>query len=354
MNSGQVISIGVIGCGTIAYWSHLPSLKSLRKVRVAGLTDPDPDALKKATRLVNAPRYPDADSLLASKDIDAVVIASPADLHGEHLRAACAAGKHVYLEKPLAHDTASLSLTRTCTEGTALVTTVGFNYRFHPACQRLRQQLIAGSIGEVRAVSSEFVEPVDVTSLPGWKHNRSTGGGVLLDLATHHIDLYRWLLCDELARISADTRSRNSEQDSACVRATTRGGVELYGYFAFTSSRAHGLTFHGTKGVLHLDMHTGVTTSINNRKHGYGVRRRTEKGGLRDLGWRGRKRLRPSYNPSYRMALNAFAAAVADPAQRHADLATVEDGAAALQAVLDAESAGAAANHPFTEGFSSS
>ena len=338
MKSRSLLRIGVIGCGTITYWTHLRTLASLRNVRVAGLADPDRDALARARQLVDAPIFSDPDVLLASKDIDAVVIASPAGLHAEHFRAACTAGKHIYLEKPLAHDAASLSAIRACIEGAALVFAVGHNYRFYPACQRLRQRLISGSIGDVRAIFSNFTEPVEVVNMPGWKRDRRDGGGVLLDLATHHIDLYRWFLQDELAQITADTRSLYSEQDSACVRATTRSGVELCGYFAFTSSRSHQLTFHGTKGVLHLDMHTGVITEATNRRHGYGVRKRTVGGGARDFGWRSRKLVQPSYNPSHRLALRAFVDGIANPARRHADLATLDDGAAALQAVLDAES----------------
>jgi predicted dehydrogenase len=338
MKSRSYLSIGVIGCGTITYWTHLRTLASLRNVRVTGLADPDPEALNRAAQLVDAPMFSEPDVLLASKDIDAVVIASPAGLHAEHFRAACTAGKHVYLEKPVAHDAASLSTIRACSEGTALVLAVGHNYRFHPACQRLRQRLISGSIGDIRAIFSNFTEPVEVVNMPGWKRVRRDGGGVLLDLATHHIDLYRWFLQDELARITADTRSLYSEQDSAYVRATTRSGVELCGYFAFTSSRSHQLTFHGTKGVLQLDMHAGVITEVTNRRHGYGVRKRTVTGGVTDLVWRSRKLVQPSYNPSHRLALRAFVSGIANPARRHADLATVDDGAAALQAVLDAES----------------
>ena len=104
MNPRPSLSIGVVGCGTITYWTHLRTLASLRNVRVAGLADPDPDALARARQLVDAPIFSDPDVLLAIKDIDAVVIASPAGLHAKHFLAACTAGKHVYLEKPLAQN----------------------------------------------------------------------------------------------------------------------------------------------------------------------------------------------------------------------------------------------------------
>ena len=341
------LGIGIIGCGTISHGVHLRTLAGFRDVTIAGLADPDPDALTRAAQRVDAPLYSDPAGLLASKGVDAVVISSPAGLHAEHFVAARSAGKHVYLEKPLAHDGPALSAISDGIAEAELVLAVGFNYRFHPACQQLRRRLIEGSIGEVRAIFSDFCEPVDVSSMPGWKRERRLGGGVLLDLASHHIDLYRWFLQDELADITADQRSLFSDQDSACVRATTQGGVELCGYFAFTSSRSHGLTFHGTKGVLHLDMHAGVITEITNRRLRYGVRKRTVAGGAADLGWRIRRLVQPSYNPSHKLALRAFVNGVFAPAQQHADLATVQDGAASLQAVLGAEaSAGSEAIMP--------
>jgi len=337
MKNGPSLNVGVIGCGTITYWTHLRTLASLRNVRVAGLADPDPDALARAAKRVDAPLYSEPGELLANQDIEAVVIASPAGLHAEHFRAACSAGKHVYLEKPVAHDAASLSTVRASSESADSVVAVGYNYRFHPACQLLRQRLISQSIGDIRAIFSHFTEPVEKVNMPCWKRTRKHGGGVLLDLASHHFDLYRWFLQDDLAQITVDSRSLYSEQDSTCVRASSCSGVELCGYFAFTSSRSHGLTFHGTQGVLCLDMHAGVITEAKNRRHGYGVRTRTIKGGLTDFDWRSRKLVQPSYNPSHKLALCAFVDSVTHPAQRHVDLATVDDGAAALQAVLDAE-----------------
>lgn len=337
MKPSPPIPVGLIGCGTIAYWRHLRNLARLGTVRVAGIADPDPEALTRAGHLVDAPAFADPLQLLASGEIRAVVIASPTGLHAEHIGAACRAGKHVYVEKPLAHHAAALSSVRECVGATGLVIAVGHNFRFHPACQRARDRLESGSIGEVRAVFSHFAEPVETTGMPGWKYQRRHGGGVLLDLATHHFDLYRWFLRDEMAQVRAKTNSRHSEQDSACVRASTRGGVDLFGYFAFTSSRSHGWSFHGTRGVLHLDLHSGEIRETVERRFGYGVRQRRVSLGLADFTWRGRKLVQPSHDPSYAGALRAFIDAIADPTHRHPDLATFEDGATAVQAVLDAE-----------------
>jgi predicted dehydrogenase len=159
----------------------------------------------------------------------------------------------------------------------------------------------------------------------------------MLDLATHHVDLYRWLLGDDVVDCRARTASRQGEQDSALFAAVSRAGIALSGYFAHGPSRSHALTAHGTRGVLRLDLHRGRMTLLRNRRHGYGVRSHIAWPSLTDLPWRIRRGLQPSYNPSHRLCLQAFVQAVQSPSQRHPDLAGIEDGAAALRAVLSAE-----------------
>ena len=100
MRKTTPIGVGLIGCGTIAYWAHLRNLRKMSAVHIAGLVDPDPQALARANKLVNVSTYDCVEALLQAKDIDVVVIASPTHLHSEHVIAACAAAKHVYLENP--------------------------------------------------------------------------------------------------------------------------------------------------------------------------------------------------------------------------------------------------------------
>ena len=335
----RTTGIGVIGCGTIAYWKHLRNLGRLSGVRVAGLVDPDAAALDRARRLLDAPVFPTVDELLASRDVDAVVIATPTPMHAAHLAAACQAGKAVYLEKPVAHDTVSLRSVERCVEGKVQTVAVGYNLRFHPGCLLLRQHVCSGSLGDVRAVVSHFVEPYGEEHMPAWRKSRAQGGGVLLDLGTHHMDLYRWLLKDELAHVAARIPSRGPGRDSAWLEADTRGNVELLGYFSYATSRSHRISVHGSAAVMHLDLHTGVVREERNRRSGYGVRRRALWSGPADLSWRLRKRVQPSYDPSFRSALRAFIDSAAGIASWHPDLATLHDGVAAVRAVLEAEAA---------------
>ena len=338
----------MIGCGTIAYWQHLRNLKRLGGVRIAAVADPDPLALARAAKLIEVPCHAGAETLLARDDVDAVVIASPAGLHSTHVEAACASGRHVYVEKPLAHDAGSLARVEACAGKASTVFAVGYNYRFHPALRRLRDELVAGSIGTVRAIFSHFTETADPDTWPGWRRERAQGGGVLLDLASHHFDLWRWLLADELGGLDAEMRAPDSSQNSACVRGTSRGGVDLAGYFAHGGGRSHALTVLGAAGTLQVDVHAGRLWIERPRRRGYGTCTRAVKAGARDLTWRVRKRMQPSFDPSHALALGAFIDAIAGSAQRDGDLAGLEDGAAALRAVLGIEGRRGAGTAPGT------
>src|SRR6478672_2833464 len=102
----KTIGLGVIGCGSIAYWVHLRIARQVRGAALIAASDPDPEARRRAERLARVPVHERAEDLLSRKDIDAVIISGPTHLHAPLVIAACDAGKHVYLEKPIAASTA--------------------------------------------------------------------------------------------------------------------------------------------------------------------------------------------------------------------------------------------------------
>jgi predicted dehydrogenase len=95
------VRVGLIGCGNIAYWSHLRTLQQLKGVTLAAAADPDPAARARAASIVRCPVHEQPGDLLLD-DIDAVVISAPNQFHAELTIAAALASKHVYVEKPLA------------------------------------------------------------------------------------------------------------------------------------------------------------------------------------------------------------------------------------------------------------
>jgi predicted dehydrogenase len=302
----EQIGLGIIGCGNIAYWSHLRIAQKLDRAKLVAAADPDPGARKRAEDLTGIVPHRAADELLARPDVDAVIISGPTHLHADLAIAACEAGKHIYLEKPLAASIADGQRVMAAVSRSGVEAMLGFNRRFHPAFEQARNIILSGKIGRVRAVQSTFCEPSSPDSMPGWKKKRETGGGVLLDLASHHVDLTRWFLGDEVSRVSASISSEVSDHDSGRLELTMNGGAEVQGWFSFRSGLSDWMEFACDGGTLRVDRHSPAISLRVPRRMGYGLRTQRVNPTAAVREWRIRRLVRPSYEPSYRRSLLAF------------------------------------------------
>jgi myo-inositol 2-dehydrogenase/D-chiro-inositol 1-dehydrogenase len=301
-----VIGLGVIGCGSIAYWAHLRTAQRLRGAALIAAADPDPAARKRAEGLAKIPVYARTEELLARGDVDAVIVSGPTHLHAEMVIAACAAGKHVYLEKPIASSTADGARVVDAAAHSGVTVVLGYNRRFHPLFEQARQLLHDGKLGRIRSVQTTFCEPALPDAMPEWKRRRATGGGVLLDLASHHIDLLRWFLADEVATVNASLYSDLTEHDGARLDMSMRGGVQVQSWFSCRTATSDALEFAGERGTLRVDRHRPRVSLRVPRRFGYGVRTARVAPPAAVTAWWVKRLVRPSGEPSYRRALAAF------------------------------------------------
>lgn len=326
--------VGIIGCGAVACYCHIPALRRLRGVTIVAAADPSEAARERARRAVPVALHARAEELLERDDVDAVIISAPSHLHAEIAVKAATAGKHFYLEKPVATTGEDARLITNAVLQAGVIAATGFNRRLHPLYEQARTILASGRFGNVRAVQTTFSEPAPEDGMPDWKRSRHTGGGVLLDLASHHFDLLRWLLDDEIEAISASVRSEESEHDSARVELSMRGGVEAQSFFSFRAGFADFLEFICERGTLRVDRHRSSLTALEPRRMGYGARRHWIAPRATNAMWRLRRVWRPSEDPSYMRSLRAFVEHAAGGPRRGAAL---EDGVRSLDAVLAAE-----------------
>jgi predicted dehydrogenase len=305
-------------------------------VRVVAVADPSPSARERAQRVAGVEAVADPAELIDRRDVSAVVICARSDRHAELAVAAMEAGKHLYLEKPIATSLEDGRLVVEAASRAGVIAMTGFNHRFHPLHVRARNLLQSDAIGAVENVQASFCEPVTVESMPEWKRTRATGGGVVLDLASHQVDLVRWFLADEVDLVEASIRSELTEDDSARLRLRTRTGVTVEGFFSFRSGRGDHMRFHGERGVLHLDRYAPRLEVARTRMDIGAVRRqrlpRIWTPGL----WQVRKLARPAYEPSYRRSLGAFVEALQGGTP---ELPSLDDGLRSLEVVVAAETA---------------
>jgi predicted dehydrogenase len=330
-----MLRIGVIGCGRIVREVHLPVLAGLSGVQVVALADPD-GASREAVRpyAPAAKTYNDGPELLEEGGLDCVVIAAPSQLHAPLATEALRRGFHVYLEKPIGTTIEEGAMLLDTWEGRGLVGMVGFNYRFHPVYQSAREMLNQGAVGKPLAVSSVFVSSAAVHG--EWRASRRCGGGVLLDLASHHVDMIHFLFNDPVAEVRAQTFSGHSEQSTATLQMRLESGLLVSSTFSYGTVDDDRFEIYGERGMLRINRHLSDRSELIPTAN-QSARRRQIAAALSFL-WRPgfilEKRNAPGGEPSYAKALEAFANAV--KAQQLVE-PSLADGYRALAVVAAAE-----------------
>lgn len=300
--------VGVLGCGRIALAVHLRVVR-----KVVALAEPDPERRGQAVRMApGAVAVADWREVLERPDVEAVLIAAPNGWHAQMAVAAFEQGKHVYLEKPLATSLEDGASVVEAWRRAGTVGMMGFNYRFNPLWQELREGIRAGRLGDLAEVRSVFTTPAHAR--PEWKQTRQTGGGVLLDLASHHVDLARWLFGREVEEVRASCRSERLEADTATVELRLAGGLLVQSFFSQNAGDQDQFEVSGEAGRIAVDRYRS---------------------------WRGvrylvQKLLSPNREPSYRAAWKHFEEAVQRGGGASPDL---EDGYRSLEVIVAAEDA---------------
>ena len=333
-SSPTTISIGIIGCGRIAQAVHIPILMRLRGARITALADPDATRLSQASALApHAARFPDYARLLATADVNAVVVSAPPALHSEVAIAALQADKNVYLEKPLA--TTLEDAERVCDvwRSSGRVGMIGFNYRFNRLYQEARKHLSSGSVGPLVAVRSIFSTTSD--RLPDWTRSRSSGGGALLDLASHDIDLIHFLFGRDAVDVSADLRSLENEHDTAVLQMRLADGVPVQLIAAIGTAEEALLEIYGQRGKITVNRYQGLAANVSGqRATGWLGKLWSSAPTVRDLPYFAQKLRAPMHEPSFAVALEHFLGAIRG---RHPAGPDFHDGYRSLSVILAAE-----------------
>lgn len=305
----SALRVGLIGCGHIAQLVHLNILTQLPGVELVALAEPDPQRRKEAAR-----RSPAAVAvegyreLLGMSDVEAVVICLPSGLHAEASVEALHQGKHVYLEKPLATNLMEGRRVLAAWRQAGVVGMIGFNYRFNALYQTARQHIQSGRLGELISARSVFASSAQ--PLPAWKRTRQTGGGVLLEMASHHIDLVQFLFGQDVREVLAAQRSQRGEGDSATLHLRLASGLLIQSFFSMSAVDEDRFEIYGQAGKLTVDRYRSLNVEItDSTRH------------LTRLEWLGsgvsslfrspymlEKIVAPSREPSYRAALVQFVA----------------------------------------------
>ena len=273
---GRRVRVAVVGAGTFARSVLMPEIaRSATIVAVANRTGPS--AASAAQRFDAAAASTEPEAVVGSPDVDAVVIATRHDTHARYAVEALEAGKHVFVEKPLALDAAELDRVIAAAERSEGVLMVGFNRRFAPLSVRLKDAL--GARGPLVMTCR-----VNAGRLPAdhWTHDPAVGGGRLVGEGCHFVDLLSYI-ADGLPSVVSGSAvgggSEPREDDFLLSLAFSDGSIGQVTYTAFgdRSLSKERIEVLGEAGAgviddfrqltLHLGGKATVTTSRRDKGH---------------------------------------------------------------------------------------
>ncbi len=221
--------------------------------------------------------YEDLETLLHDDNVDAVVLVTPTSLHADQTIAALKAGKHVFVEKPLALNVPDCERVLAVSEQHPdLVAMVGFVRRFDPSYLAAFQSVEAGEIGSPFLVRSQTCDQNDPDGF--FVKFAPTSGGIFMDCSVHDIDLARWLLGrpKALRAFATGTIALHpglqacGDVDNGIAVVEFAGGAKAVLYASRTMAHGHETSTEviGTAGKLLVGEHAAANRVVKSDQHG--------------------------------------------------------------------------------------
>ena len=253
----QKVRWGVIGAGGIADRRTIPGLLMSENAQLVAVMDICGKTVEAVAKKYSVENYYDIeDKLLEHQNIDAVYIASPVSAHYKQAVKAAKAGKHILMEKPLALDTKQGKELIVVCKNQNVLFAAGFMMRFHPYHIKAKELVSSGALGDIVSMRAQLT--CWYPDMQGaWRQNfAESGGGALMDMGIHCIDLLQYISGAKVRSVSAllGTKTFNYDtEDSASVLMEFSNGA--YGYvdsnFNIPDDAAEcRLEIYGTKGSI--------------------------------------------------------------------------------------------------------
>jgi predicted dehydrogenase len=202
--------IGFLGTGWIGR-HRMQAILATGAVEAAAIADPSPEMAAEAQRLAPSARLvSDLDALLAT-GVDGVVIATPSALHAEQSRRALERGVAVFCQKPLGRTAAETQAAVDAARRADRLLAVDLSYRFTESMRRIRDLVSTGELGRVFAADLAFHNAYGPDK-PWFYDAAQSGGGCVIDLGVHLVDLAIWILDLDPLEVTSRLRGRPVEQ----------------------------------------------------------------------------------------------------------------------------------------------
>lgn len=213
------LKLGIIGCGGIAGTKHLPSIREVGGAEVVAFCDVIPERAQKSAEefgFRNSKVFDDYRELL-KLDLDAVYVCTPNRSHSIITVEALRSGKHVMCEKPMAINYAEAQKMLAAAKESGKLLTIGYQNRYRADSQYLKKACQAGDLGEIYFAKANAVRRRAVPTWGVFLNEYEQGGGPLIDIGTHALDLTLWMMQNYTPKYAVGTayHKLNKDRDTA-------------------------------------------------------------------------------------------------------------------------------------------
>jgi len=289
-SSSDIVRIGIIGCGGIANGKHMPSLKQIPNAQMVAFCDiieSKAIAAKEKFGTPDSKVYTDYKQLLEDKTIDAVHVCTPNRAHSFITVDALNAGKHVMCEKPMAINSEEAQKMLDAAKNSGKKLTIGYQNRQTPRSLYMKSEAMKGTFGEIYYARATALRRRAVPTWGVFLNEYEQGGGPLIDIGTHALDLTLWMMDNykpkycvgtTFHKLNNDTETGNAwgdwdpkmftAEDSAFGFIVMENGatITLESSWALNMRECHEArtTICGTKGGADFDKGTIFINNIQN------------------------------------------------------------------------------------------
>ncbi|MBT6859215.1 MAG: Gfo/Idh/MocA family oxidoreductase, partial [Rhodospirillaceae bacterium] len=253
----EKIKVGIVGIG---WWSDVLAAvieKSDQMELGAGYSRSadKTDAFAERFQCEAAPSY---EAMLAMEDLDGIILTTPNSAHRQGAEAALAAGKHVFVEKPISNTLEDGRAMIAAADAAGKILAVGHSYRRHGALRHLRRLIDAGELGRVSLAEGVFSNDNGLNLEEGvWRTDGSEiPGGCLMQIGIHQIDNLLYLMgpVSDVTAYFARLETKPDIEDVTTLLMRFASGAIGYVAADYISPRRFTLALHGTKANAYFDM----------------------------------------------------------------------------------------------------
>jgi phthalate 4,5-cis-dihydrodiol dehydrogenase len=264
-----MLGIGIIGAGSFGE-NHAKAIVETAGATLMAASRRNSKELQKFTKRYNIHGYTNYHDLLKNPDVDAVIIASPHQYHARIAMDAATSGKHILLEKPMATCIADCDRIIDSAKAANVTLMIGHTMQFIRSSRVAKEIIDSGELGEIIYGTGTVTKTWMTSNRREWHRDDPVGGGMLMTVGIHYVDLLTWLYNSRVMSVRANILTSFHQQradDAGMIYMQYESGatgiVISTGYESGAETYLAELTL--TKGMVRIDMFGGVYIGKNDR-----------------------------------------------------------------------------------------